>query len=91
MQETSLKYRYAISCLHNLAFHNNFNGYDDVIYITSTLNAPKEVIIYDVFGKAVLRNNLHTTPLDISHLDSGVYVLQVTEEKKTSTRKLVIK
>jgi len=66
-------------------------AFDDVIYITSTLNAPKEVIIYDVFGKAVLRNNLHTTPLDISHLDSGVYVLQVTEEKKTSTRKLVIK
>ena len=66
-------------------------AFDDVIYITTTKNAPKEVTIYDIFGKAVLRSRMSDNALDISHLDAGVYVLQVIEDKKRITRKLVIK
>ncbi len=65
--------------------------FDDVIYITTQQNAPKEITIYDIFGKVVLRNRITNTELDISHLDSGVYVLQVVENKKSISRKLVIK
>jgi len=66
-------------------------AFDDVVYITTSENDPKEVTIFDIFGKAVLRQRITNTNLDISHLDAGVYVLQVIENKKSITRKLVIK
>jgi len=66
-------------------------AFDNYIYITTSQNEPKEITIYDIFGKVVLRNRINQNALDISHLDSGVYVLQVIEGKKSTTRKLVIK
>ncbi|MEX0363491.1 MAG: T9SS type A sorting domain-containing protein [Allomuricauda sp.] len=47
--------------------------------------------IYDVFGEVVLTDRISTNTLNVSRLVPGVYVLQVTEDKKTMTRKLVIK
>lgn len=68
----------------NPAFH-------DVVYITTALNSQKDIIIYDVFGEVVLRDIIKSTLLNISDLAPGVYVLQVIEDKKTITRKLVVK
>lgn len=65
--------------------------FDDVVYITTQNNAPKTVVIYDVFGEVLLQDRMLSSSLSISHLSPGVYVLQVTEEKKTMTRKLVVK
>ncbi|MGI9549557.1 MAG: T9SS type A sorting domain-containing protein [Aurantibacter sp.] len=65
--------------------------FDDVVYITTQNNAPKTVVIYDVFGGVLLQDRMLGNSLSISHLTPGVYVLQVTEEKKTMTRKLVVK
>jgi len=64
---------------------------DDVVYITTITNSPKEIVIYDVFGEIVLRDRIKTKVLDISRLVAGVYVLQVMENNKTMTRKLVVK
>lgn len=64
---------------------------DDVVYITTEKNAPKTVIIYDVFGEVLLQDRILTKALSITQLASGVYVMQVTEENKTITRKLVVK
>ncbi len=66
-------------------------AFDDVVYITTTKNARKEVTVYDVFGEIVLTDRILNTSLDISRLVPGVYVLQVTEDGKTITRKLVVK
>lgn len=66
-------------------------AFDDVIYITTALNAQKEISVYDVFGKVVLRNRIYNTSLDIKNLDPGVYVMQVVENNKSITRKLVVK
>ncbi len=65
--------------------------FDNVVYITTERNAQKEVIIYDVFGETVLRDVIKNTALNISDLAPGIYVLQVIEEQKTITRKLVVK
>jgi hypothetical protein len=65
--------------------------FDDVVYITTQNNAAKTVVIYDVFGMVLLQDRMLNNSLSISDLTSGVYVLQVTEEKKTMTRKLVVK
>lgn len=66
-------------------------AFDDVIYITTAQNAQKEITVYDVFGKVVLRNRIYNTSLDIKNLDPGVYVMQVVENNKSITRKLVVK
>ena len=66
-------------------------AYGNEVYITTETNGSKEIQIFDVFGEVVLHERIATNTLNISKLVPGVYVLQVTEEKKTMTRKLVIK
>lgn len=65
--------------------------FEDVVYISTQNNAPKTVVIFDVFGAVMLQDRMLTNSLSISHLTPGVYVLKVTEEQKTMTRKLVVK
>ncbi len=64
---------------------------NDVVYITTTNNATKEIIVYDLFGKIVLTDRVFDKSLNISKLVAGVYVLQVIEGNETMTRKLVVK
>lgn len=64
---------------------------NDVVYITTHHNGTKEIVIYDVFGEVVLTDRIQTKALSISRLVAGVYVLQVTENNETMTRKLVVK
>ncbi len=66
-------------------------AFNNVVYITTKENGIKEITIYDVFGKVVLTDRIRTNALDISRLIPGVYVIQVIENKKTTTRKLVVK
>ena len=54
-------------------------------------NALKQVVVYDVFGEVVLTDKISGSLLNVSRLVAGVYVLQVTENTKTITRKLVVK
>ncbi len=83
---------------HNLQ-HDEIGGFKiypnpamaDVVYITTEKNKVKEVSIYDVFGELVLTDRLTNKALDISRLSPGVYVVQVTENDKSITRKLVVK
>jgi hypothetical protein len=66
-------------------------AYGEEIYITTNSNGKKSIKVYDVFGEIVLVDRISTNTLDISRLVPGVYVLQVTEDERTMTRKLVIK
>ncbi|MEO0527452.1 MAG: T9SS type A sorting domain-containing protein [Bacteroidota bacterium] len=65
--------------------------FDGVVYVTTKRNDSKDIIIYDVFGEVVLRDRIFTNSLNISKLVPGVYMLQVTENEKTVSRKLVVK
>lgn len=60
------------------------------LYIDSNSSASKSVVIYDVIGKQVLKANT-TNSVNVSTLTGGVYVLKITEDGKTATRKLVIR
>jgi len=60
------------------------------LYINTTANASKEVVIYDVLGKQVVKTTTENA-VNVSKLNAGVYIVKVTEEGKTATRKLVIK
>lgn len=63
----------------------------DIVYVTTEKNNLKEIKIYDVFGELVLTDRLTTKAMNISRLSPGVYVVQVTENDKSITRKLVVK
>jgi len=65
--------------------------YGDEVYISSSTNGKKDIKIFDVFGDIVLADRLNTNTLNVAKLSPGVYVLQATENKKHTRRKLVIK
>ena len=58
---------------------------------TSTANAAMSVQIFDLLGKEVLKSNVVNNTVNVAKLTAGVYVVKITEEGKTATRKLVIK
>jgi hypothetical protein len=62
----------------------------NTLYLTSTANAAMSIEIYDLLGKEVLKANVTNNAVNVSKLTAGVYVVKVTEEGKTATRKLVI-
>jgi hypothetical protein len=61
------------------------------IYISTTNNEAKKILIFDVLGTQVLQTTILGKELNLSDLDVGVYVLRVYEKDKVATRKLIIK
>jgi len=61
------------------------------LYITSDSNATKAVVIYDVLGKMVVKTTITDQAVNVSNLKGGVYIVKITEDGKTATRKLVIR
>jgi hypothetical protein len=62
----------------------------NTLYLTSTANAEMSVQIFDIVGKEVIKSNVMNNTVNVSGLNAGVYIVKVTEEGKTATRKLVI-
>ena len=64
---------------------------NDIVYITTSNNGKKDILVYDVFGEIVLTDRISSKTFNISRLVAGVYVLQVIENGETMTRKLVVR
>lgn len=60
------------------------------LYITSNSASAKSVAIFDVLGKQVLNAKTSNNAVNVSNLKGGVYILKITEEGKTDTKKLII-
>ena len=61
------------------------------VFITSKNDLDKEIIIFDVLGKKVLQTSMSSKELNISNLTPGVYIIKITEDEFTATRKLIVK
>lgn len=61
------------------------------VYISTSLNQPKEILIYDVLGTQMLKTTILRKELNLSDLPPGVYLLRVNESGRSATRKLIIK
>ncbi len=61
------------------------------VYISTTKNDAKEIMIYDVLGTLVMKTTILGKELNVTDLDAGVYILRVFEKNKVATRKLIIK
>lgn len=61
------------------------------IYITSKLGLEKKLSIYDVLGKKVFEAIVsNSKEVNISALNTGVYIVKVKEGEASATRKLII-
>ena len=61
--------------------------------LTSNSSETKEIAIFNILGKKVLSSSVSgvKATVDVSTISSGIYILKVTEDGKTATKKLVIK
>lgn len=64
---------------------------DGTLYVNSNSSVEKSVAIFDILGKQVLNTTTSNGAVNVADLNAGVYIVKVTEEGKTATRKLVVK
>ncbi len=63
----------------------------NVLNFSSTANNTMTVQIFDILGKEVAKGNVINNSFNTGNLNAGIYIVKVTEEGKTATRKLVVK
>ncbi len=63
----------------------------NTLYFTTVANAELDIQVYDMLGKQVINSKVSNNALNISGLNQGIYIVKVTEEGKTATRKLVVR
>ena len=67
------------------------NPANNFVNITSQNSGNKNIAVYDILGKQVINTIISTDRLDISSLTSGIYMLNITQNGISSTKKLVVK
>ncbi len=60
------------------------------LFIETALNSDINVSIINVLGKEVINSKVSNSSVTISGLTPGLYIVKITEEGKTSTKKLII-
>ena len=63
---------------------------DGKLYIASLNDAVISVNVYDVLGKRVMQANVEDSILDVGDLQSGLYMIQLTQGNSSVTKRLVI-
>ena len=63
---------------------------DGTLNISTQANSEKNIQIYDILGKQVLNTTTSNEAINVSNLNSGVYIVKITEEGNTASRKLII-
>ncbi len=61
------------------------------VNIVSKNDLEKEIIVFDILGKKVLQTHLSSRELNVSDLVPGVYIIKISEENASATRKLIIR
>lgn len=61
-------------------------------FVTINTNnaSPVNVKVFDILGKQVLESNVANSQLNVSALNSGIYILKLTQDNASVTKKLVI-
>jgi len=69
-------------------FPNPLTG--NVLNVVTNSGVEKSVAVFDVLGKQVLNAKTVNGTVNTGNLTAGVYVVKITEEGKTATRKLIV-
>ena len=75
---------------------STFNVYPNpvsngMVTITSNTKDAMNVQVFDILGKQVKNETLTNNTLNVSNLKSGVYIVKITQNNATTTKKLVVK
>ena len=65
------------------------NPTSDIVFIEGNYSQLK-VVVYDILGKQVINKSI-TNSIDISHLEKGVYILQLSDGAKVTTKRIIKK
>ena len=61
-----------------------------VVTIKSNQMGALQAQVFDLLGKEVINTEVNNERLDVSNLNAGVYVVKLTLNKNTTTKKLII-
>jgi len=61
------------------------------VTITSNNNEAIQAQVFDVLGKQVLNNTISNNRLNVSSLNAGLYIVKLTQNNASVTKKLIIK
>lgn len=88
---------FPLGTLSNEDFNaSNFSLYPNPVsngFVTiNTTNAdPINILVYDVLGKQVKNETITNNTLNVGDLNTGIYILKMTQNQATATKKLIIK
>lgn len=68
-------------------YPNPLNG--TILNVISDNNTEKKITVFDVSGKQIIDEKISNS-IELSGLQSGVYLIKITEQNKTQIKKLVI-
>jgi hypothetical protein len=60
------------------------------LFIVSSTDLEKQVIIYNTLGQEVLKTITTTEAINVSNLSKGTYFVKITEAGNTATKKLIV-
>ncbi len=60
------------------------------VNISSKSQISMKVSVFDVLGKQVINKTVDNNRLDVSTLSSGIYIMKISQDNATTTKKLVI-
>ena len=60
------------------------------LFFTSAANSLMNIQIFDITGKEILNSELLSNSINVPDLNSGIYLVKVIENNKTSIKKLII-
>ena len=61
------------------------------VNISSRINTTIDVSVFDIIGKQVIRGSVINDKFNLPNLNAGIYIMKLTQNNATSTRKLIIK
>ncbi len=61
------------------------------VYISTKNDDTKEIAIFDLLGKKVLQTTITAKELFLPNVSPGVYIIKITENNATATRKLIVR
>lgn len=75
---------------------NDFSVYPNptstgYVNISSKSNDTIQVSVFDILGKQVVENTVRNNRLDVSTLNAGVYIMKISQNGNSITKKLVIR
>lgn len=61
------------------------------VNISSKSQTAMKVGVYDILGKQVINQTVTNNRLEVSNLTTGIYIMKISQDDATTTKKLVIK